>query len=176
MHIMVDLETLSTKPNAYIVSIGAVAFDSRGVHDEFYKVIKPTIHDDKFDVEMGTLQWWMDQPDEARKVFSDLHHEPLELVLTRFSQFVEKHLSKDDGVWGNGASFDNVILRNAYDTVGWKDHVPWKFWQDKCYRTIKGMRRDIPLDRIGTHHNAMDDAKSQAFHLINILDKMGIQL
>ena len=73
-------------------------------------------------------------------------------------------------MWGNGATFDNVILANAYRGAGLP--VPWKFWNDKCYRTIKGFFPQIKLQRIGTHHNAQDDAESQAWHLINMVGGM----
>ena len=37
-HLMVDLETLATSPNAQILTIGAVTFNPNGyeVYDEFY--------------------------------------------------------------------------------------------------------------------------------------------
>lgn len=44
---------------------------------------------------------------------------------------------------------------------------PWAFWNDRCYRTLKA-RSELKIARTGTHHNALDDAKSQALHLITI--------
>jgi len=71
-----------------------------------------------------------------------------------------------DGMWGNGASFDNVILSETYLRLGMK--APWPFWKNKCYRTAKGMYPAVEINRSGTHHNALDDARSQAEHLIAI--------
>jgi exodeoxyribonuclease VIII len=50
----------------------------------------------------------------------------------------------------------------------------WEFWKDRCYRTIKNCYPDVPFDRRGTHHNALDDARSQALHLIAINEKYNI--
>lgn len=74
---------------------------------------------------------------------------------------------KDMRPYGNGASFDLSILKAAYDAVGLK--APWKFWDERCYRTIKNDYSQIePDERAGTHHNALDDAKFQALHAIKI--------
>jgi len=78
-----------------------------------------------------------------------------------------------DGVWGNGASFDNVILSEAYRRIG--SEAPWPFWKDRCYRTVKSMAV-VPMSRTGTHHNAIDDARDQALHLMTINDEWGIFL
>jgi exodeoxyribonuclease VIII len=47
--------------------------------------------------------------------------------------------------------------------------VPWRYSSSRCYRTVKNMRKDIVLERAGTHHNALADAESQAVHLMAIL-------
>jgi exodeoxyribonuclease VIII len=49
--------------------------------------------------------------------------------------------------------------------------VPWQFWNSRCYRTVKSLYPDNKLKRSGTYHNAVDDAESQARHLIELLAK-----
>ena len=66
-------------------------------------------------------------------------------------------------VWGNGATFDNVILRNAYQKTGLD--CPWPFWQDRCYRTLKNLAPDIDRPELGTLHQALNDATVQAQHM-----------
>jgi exodeoxyribonuclease VIII len=69
-------------------------------------------------------------------------------------------------IWGNGATFDNVVLRSAYASVGLKPH--WHFRGDKCYRTVINLLPEDKrpaFERHGTHHNALDDAITQARHL-----------
>lgn len=110
--------------------------------------------------------WWLKQSEEARSYFFNNDNAPsLMDALHRFSEFYNKH---NGMVWGNGAMFDNSILGNSYKRCGLD--VPWKFWNDMCYRTIKNMNKHIPIGRVGTYHNAVDDAESQALHLIKILN------
>jgi len=71
-------------------------------------------------------------------------------------------------LWGNGSTFDNVILSNAYRAIGVKQ--PWDFWNDRCYRTLKSLYPHVKLERSGVAHNALDDAKSQAMHAVRIIN------
>jgi DNA polymerase III epsilon subunit-like protein len=166
-NIMVDLETMGNGSTAAIVAIGAVKFSAKGLGlEEFYEVI-----DLNSSVQAGltidpdTLMWWMKQSDEARKALTG-KNVPLFKALKEFSRFVGN--SGEAKIWGNGASFDNPILANAYRAVNLEQ--PWRFWNDRCYRTVKSLLGNgIPMERVGDHHNALDDAKSQALHLIKIL-------
>ncbi len=170
MHMMIDLETMGTRPNAPILAIGGVAFDSNGIHDERYATVEfETAIDEGGVICPHTVMWWMKQSDEAR---AELTKEEggmsiawaLKDFRTWFDSTAYKHGCS--GVWGNGASFDNVILAESYRRM--KMAVPWPFWKDKCYRTVKNMYPGVEFDRSGTHHNALDDAKTQAEHLIRI--------
>ena len=162
-HIMLDLETLGNNPNSVIVAIGAVAFDSNGITDEFYCAVdSESCVQSGLTMDASTVEWWMEQSVEARAVFADENKVSIQQALLNFSEFC----GKDDFVWGNGASFDNVILSNAYKKC--RLPQPWMFWNDRCYRTIKSIYRNLALQRIGTYHNALHDAESQARHLIEI--------
>jgi inhibitor of KinA sporulation pathway (predicted exonuclease) len=44
----------------------------------------------------------------------------------------------------------------------------YKFWNERCYRTVKNQYPDVKLTRTGTYHNALDDARTQAEHLVQI--------
>jgi hypothetical protein len=168
-HIMVDLETLSTRCNAAIIAIGAVKFDEdKGVYAKFYQAVTPLeVNDPDFHVSSDTLNWWSKQSEEARAVFTDPNAVNIWVALKAFSDWVEKDTDKKDvRLWGNGASFDNAILSTAYVLSGWMKQ-PWEFWNDRCYRTIKNVAvKQVPLERIGTYHNALNDAESQAEHLL----------
>jgi exodeoxyribonuclease VIII len=177
-HLVVDLETLGTVPGCSILSIGAVFFDGENLGDEYYKVIhrrsciEAGLHEDP-----DTIAWWNKQSIEATQVLRDAELDgqySLKGVLTEFTEFIKR----DTGVkvYGNGADFDNPILACAYRAVGMKQG--WLPYNGRCYRTIKNMAINVPkLVRVGTYHNALDDAKSQALHLIEILKlNPGIQL
>jgi len=165
MHVMIDLETMGTRPNAPIIAIGAVMFDGTKAHDEFYVNVDlaSAVDDSHAVVDPKTVLWWMDQSGEAR---SSLREDKKE-ILTALYEFREwLKPVKPEGVWGNGASFDNVILSETYKRMGLEP--PWPFWTDRCYRTMKNMYPQVEMERVGTHHNALDDAMSQANHLIKI--------
>ena len=162
MHIMIDLETMGTRPNAPIVSIGAVTFNAAGIGSEFYRNVdlKTSVAGGGV-IDPSTLMWWLRQDAPAREALTDEEGVAITYALDDLSKFLAFGI---DGVWGNGASFDNVILSETYTRAGMQ--CPWPFWKDKCYRTVKGMYPDVTLERSGTHHNALDDARTQAEHLI----------
>jgi hypothetical protein len=173
--VMIDLETLGNRPGCAILSLGAVGFDpkqgeiSDGV--PFYAVINTdscVCAGLGFDRE--TLDWWGRQAVEARTVLEaarSLNSFQLATVLERFELFLNEFGGKKSvRIWGNGADFDNPILAAAYRAIG--KEVPWSFWNSRCYRTLKILYPDVPLKRTGTHHNALDDAKTQAMHALEI--------
>lgn len=169
-HIMIDFETWSTHPNAAPRSLGAVAFTNFGLTgEEFY------VNIDELDVkEKGlhflpaTIDWWSKQSDEARQAL-ETDQQSLMDALTKFSRWV-----RDIGgthVYGNGADFDNPILRSCYNAI--EADMPFKPYNGRCYRTIKSFAGVPKMEqRAGTHHNALYDAKSQAEHIILIRNFM----
>lgn len=163
-HIMVDLETLGRAPGCSVISIGAVAFTAAGLGEEFYVSIDPASCE-AFGLSTcpETLAWWSAQSEDARRVFTE-DKVSLPEALQAFRAFYLRH----DGarLWGNGVDFDNAILQACYDRTG--EEAPWKFWNNRCFRTLRGLRPHIPFSRIGVYHNALDDAKTQAVHAIAI--------
>lgn len=165
-HVMVDLETLGNNSNSAILSIGAVAFDLR--EDEeftntFYAVVDPqSCIDVGLKMDVSTVMWWMKQSDQARKAF-EKEGSGIVAALHQFTQWYPKGAK----FWGNGATFDNVILSNAYAAC--KIKKPWGYTDDRCYRTVKALYPDVKVERVGVYHNAVDDAVTQAKHLVAML-------
>lgn len=175
-NVMVDLETLSARPNAAIVSIGAVEFNYEGFNEDnpFYEEVDLSYYDETryFDKNTETIKWWMKQSEEVRESLNGTMH--LKSVLQMFSQWVKTNANgRSVRVWGNSSSFDNVILRIAYEHFGMTP--PWKWWGDRCYRTVQNMFVQ-PYEHLGTSHNALDDAASQAAHLVKLCKKYGLKL
>lgn len=167
-NVMLDLETMGTNNNAAIIAIGAVAFDFEGnLGEEFYWTVwlDSSVKAGGV-IDASTVLWWMQQSDEARKEFA---HGALDekYVLEKLTDYLNRY--DDVKIWGNGASFDNVILANAYRRNDL--NIPWKYYNDRCYRTMKNLAPHIKMEREGTHHNALADAISQAKHLQRILAK-----
>lgn len=169
---MVDLETLGSVPGCAIVAIGAVACTYEGhVTDEFYLVVSREscaawgLHEDP-----DTLAWWDRQSPEARSVLAMSSDPEVTLgvrdALDELNRFVKRQPGRPL-VYGNGSDFDNAIIAAAARATKLK--LAWPFWQNACYRTEKRKAPWIHLERTGTHHNALDDARSQAEHLVRLL-------
>jgi len=169
---MLDLETASTMNNACLLSIGAYRFnlsepqtlDQIEDSQKYYRVIDlQSCLDVGLEVDGPTIYWWMSQIDSCRKSAMN-RPVTIQLALMAFRDWltVNQYL-----IWGNGATFDNVILRNAYEAC--KIPTPWHYTRDMCYQTFKNFfGKGIPFERIGTHHHALDDAISQGLHLQKI--------
>ncbi len=170
--IMLDLESLDNTPTSVITQIGAVSFTKDGIINRLQIYVDPESCQERgLTISASTVLWWLKQSDAARKHF-ETKGDRLAMALTKCTQFFNAELDKDGSVWGNGSDFDNAILRNAYKMVGTEE--PWKYWQNACYRTIKGCLKQIPCDPFGTAHVAVDDAEKQARHLIKIAQMTGL--
>ena len=169
---MIDLETLDTKSSAVILSIGAVAFDEENFLGEFYTVVNTeSCVSAGLTISESTQNFWEEQAKnniEAAKILdmSELEITPtISSALLLLSNFCNQY--PDVKVWGNGASFDNAILAYAYTSMSMD--IPWMFFNDRCYRTINSIYKDVSKSGfIGVKHNALDDAKNQAVHLLAI--------
>ena len=170
--VMLDLETMGNGNNAALVAIGAFKFDLHNpqpfeaIEEEqkFYRGVDlASCVRAGLEIDASTVIWWLKQSDAARSAIGA--GIPLDLALAHFTQFMA---GAKFSLWGNGATFDNVILRNAYNKL----HLaaPWHYTDDSCYRTMKNQfGRAVGMNRVGTAHNALDDAISQALHLQKIM-------
>ena len=166
-NIMIDLETLGTKPDSAILSIGAVTFDEDGIGSEFYvnTDLESQLNDfHKRKIDSGTFYWWAEQSSEAGKSLKN-DRRTLGDALSMFEFWLMNNADLDNvKVWGNGADFDNVIITSAFGCQ------KWKFWNNRCFRTFLAITN---ADRVKpvTAHNALDDAKAQAQTIINHWNK-----
>ena len=162
-HIMIDLETLGTKPGSVILSIGACVVGDTG--NSFYRALD-IVSCEAFGltIDAATVKWWMSQDMAARQEFVNGEAVTLDKALKAFSKWVGKQ-GNLRGIWGNGATFDNVLLRCAYEAAGLPP--PWSYRQDRCFRTMRE-ERPVPEDLVtlpGVRHHALDDALWQAKYL-----------
>ena len=169
--IMLDLETMGNGSNAAIVSIGAVRFDvETGVTDLFHKGVdlESSVSNGGI-MDASTVMWWLGQSREVQEKLMSLEKVFLLCALSGFAVWATKDgTAPVDEIWGCGATEDNVWLANAYKRNNCR--APWTFKADRCYRTMREMFRDIPKPEfVGVKHDALDDAKHQALHLIEIL-------
>ena len=163
-NVMLDLETMGTRPGSVIVSVGAIEFDPKSAQlgRTFYNTCSiQSAVDVGLAMDPETVTWWLSQSEDARKELTKAKGD-LKSVLTSFAHWVF-HCGKDVKLWGNGSDFDNALLAEAYRRID--QPIPWKFWNNRCYRTMKSLFPGVKLEREGTHHNALDDAIYQAKHL-----------
>ncbi|HHC1926135.1 TPA: 3'-5' exoribonuclease [Klebsiella pneumoniae] len=182
VHVMVDLETMGKKHNAPIVAIGAVVFDpaTGSIGESFYKVVclESSVNWGAV-IDPSTVIWWLKQSSEARSAIVNDDAIPLQDALLQFREFISDNVaggSKKAQVWGNGASFDNSILRSSYDCIA--EDYPWEYWNDRDVRTMVELGQAISFDPKttipfeGSRHNALADAIHQARYVSAIWQRI----
>ncbi|HAX9232450.1 TPA: exonuclease, partial [Escherichia coli] len=133
-HLMIDLETMGKNPDAPIISIGAIFFDPQtgDMGPEFSKTIDLETAGGVID--RDTIKWWLKQSREAQSaIMTD--EIPLDDALLQLREFIDENSGEFFvQVWGNGANFDNTILRRSYERQGIP--CPWRYYNDRDVRTI----------------------------------------
>jgi len=166
-HMMIDLETMGTRVDAPVLSIGAVMFEpSTGeLGDEFYVAIDPESALLHGKLSGSTLKWWMAQSDAARKAAMAGSVSAGNALADLESFYIGQGWS-DIRVWGNGATFDISILEAQYYSWRGNKGAPWGFRNVRDCRTINelavGLVGDTPRPATNVAHNALDDAIYQA--------------
>lgn len=159
-NVMLDLETMGTNNDAAIIAIGACEFNATAIGERFYCVVDLATSTGKIDA--STVYWWLQQSAEAREaILADPKLSERD-ALIKFAEF----LPTGTKLWGNGATFDNIVIRSAFKRHGLV--TPWSFRNDKCYRTINSMFTAPRAERTGVHHHALDDAIFQARRMIEL--------
>ncbi|CUA50023.1 exonuclease from phage origin [Escherichia coli] len=175
-HLMIDLETMGKNPDAPIISIGAIFFDPQtgDMGPEFSKTIDLETAGGVID--RDTIKWWLKQSREAQSaIMTD--EIPLDDALLQLREFIDENSGEFFvQVWGNGANFDNTILRRSYERQGIPS--PWRYYNDRDVRTIVELGKAIDFDARtaipfeGERHNALDDARYQAKYVSVIWQKL----
>jgi exodeoxyribonuclease VIII len=180
--IVIDIETLGTRPGCVILEVGACAIDPRAGEitanfsrrlDEFFtRGLEPPTAD-----AAGTIAWWLGP--ETIDTYRALLQRGLPGVaapdprnprgpLDEFRDWtLDQTAGHDPGqirVWGNGPQFDLVILQSAFDRYGVE--CPWHYRQERCARTaleLAGCERgSVPWAERGPRHRALNDARHEA--------------
>ena len=173
IHAMIDLETLSTNPEAVVLTFGGVKFDANSTmspYDELYFRV-----DVDSQTAMGrhvmqdTLDWWSKQPKEiSEEALSDKDR----IALPDMIKAINKWCVGVDVFWCQGPLFDYAIMQNLYTQMGHPQ--PWNYWQIRDSRTLFSL---VPRDtskRQG-HHNALQDCIYQARKVQQVYKQLGIK-
>lgn len=181
VNVMLDLETLGTKPGCKILQIGACTFEdtpsSRNLRQTF-EVTIDRVAQSRLVEDGPTLDWWEKQDvfaklrvfggktfiGDAFKQFGDWISE----LKTQYSSVPGK--GADIIIWGNGATFDAPILGYAMEQYGYV--IPWNFRKERCFRTLAALEIVEAPDFVGLKHTALTDAVYQAEYAEKIFTQL----
>ena len=175
MDIMLDIETLSTRPESVVLTLGAVKFDpwATDVDTDSGLYVRCNVDEQ---INMGrhiqdeTLEWWGKQAEDVREeALGDHDRTGMNSMLDQLNRF----LVGSNNIWCQGPAFDIVILENLYRQM--ERPTPWQFWQIRDSRTLFGVHGD-PRDKGAKGaHNALIDCYYQARAVQQVYKKQGIE-
>lgn len=169
-HRMIDVETLSTRQSAVILSIGFCDFDSEepvfSGESQFYLLDVDDQLRHGRTVDFSTIKWWNSQSEAARReVFLEGPRSKLVPVLMTLAASCKNF----DCVWSHGSNFDLAILENAAESYGINLNL---FKRVRDTRTLAHavslLDRKLPAEnrikRVSSDlaHSAKEDAIAQA--------------
>lgn len=158
---MLDLETLSTRPDAAILTFGACKFSPYRKHDIVDGIYLRISVDAQIalgrHVDDNTVEWWGRQADDVRE---EALGDGNRISLEQFTQELNRFIVGCDNIWAQGPVFDIVILENLYRQLGLP--CPWQFWQIRDSRTLLSTHGDPRDKNKAGLHNALEDCVSQA--------------
>lgn len=174
--IMLDLETMGTGYNAPITSIGAVAFSFIGTEpvEELPHFWRNVDLESSMEAgarpDAGTIMWWLEQGDQARRDLVNPPPVPLEFALREFSRWWTN--LRIQNVWAH-ATFDPPVMASSYRLVG--REAPWHRRGTRDLRTVEDIATRVGVDAYKikkdledesmTNHNALADARWQVTYV-----------
>ena len=143
IHGMIDLETLSTRPDATVLTLGAIKFDPYTDSEPHAGLYLRVDVDEQSElsrhVDEGTLEWWGRQDE---KIKDEALGDEDRVSLNSMVKQLNKWCVGIDELWCQGPLFDYAILQNLYAQLG--QPVPWNYWQIRvqelysiCYQKIQ---------------------------------------
>ena len=176
-HVMVDLETLGTKPNSLMLTIGAIRFnpwlDDLATPLEDMDTFYRRVDLDSFNgldhgIDDATLEWWGRQSDDVREeAFSEDNRHSISNVLADFHRWC----GGIDAIWANGTGFDLNILEHFSREL--QRGVAWQYWQARDARTLYALVPGLERPR-GAAHHALWDCWSQVVGVQRSFNALGI--
>ena len=174
IHAMIDLETLSTNPNAVILTVGGVKFDPttqmKPYSEMYFRVDVDSQTNMGRDVMQDTVNWWSKQPKQiSDEAFSDDNR----ISLDEMVKSINKFSVGVDVFWCQGPLFDYAILQDIYKQMG--HPAPWQYWQIRDSRTLFSLvPRDLNEKRKDLH-NALEDCRYQAKKVQKVYRQLGVK-
>ena len=169
--VMLDLETLGTRPDTVILTLGAVKFDPFDAEGDFGPGIYMRLDIEEQlrlgrTVDDSTIEWWAQQDSIVRdEAFYGGERDDLDTLHRELNRF----LVGVGDIWCQGPVFDIAILEDLYRSRNWG--LPWSFWQIRDSRTLFSVHGDPRIKGRDQAHNALVDCIYQAQGVQTILTK-----
>ena len=179
LHIVLDIETLSTRSNAAITQIGLADFIEGEDHilSSGSMAIDPSQYESRafreaFDISFDTVMWQAKLPEhlQPRVGLGGYLSDALVVMVEHISG--RRFEYENVRVWGNGPHFDAVIIEHAFDFFGMTP--PWGYNHLRDVRTaceLMGVKWKDFLDP-ATAHDAEADAVAEARGLIQAFQRV----
>lgn len=144
--VLIDLETLGTKPGCVILSCVAVGLNRKGEDNDRQPKIKVVFSMTQQMLiglvpDQNTLSWYLkDKKGQLQEIKdSGASVEELKDALSRLTEFFNRVLqgNKNACIWGNDANFDVEILFELFKRVLPDSAFPFKYYKYMNVRTIK---------------------------------------
>lgn len=171
-HLMLDIETLGTRPGAVILSAALVRFS-----DEAHTSLVLNVPEQEalgLVSDPSTLAWWRDQEASAPGAWAAATANPLPVraALEHLAAWIAWAAGGQEAlIWCHGATFDCPLLEHLYRVAGVS--VPWAFWAVRDTRTLYDLAGVNVRDfAVPPPHIALNDAIGQtraANHALQIL-------
>ncbi len=173
--VMLDLETLGTRPDCVILTLGAIKFDpfsdkEPGPGIYFRMDIEDQLSKGRT-VDDSTIEWWAQQDPRVREEAMGESGDRIDVAKLKYE--LNKFLVGVDYIWAQGPAFDIVILEDLYRSQGWG--FPWHFWQIRDSRTLFGVHGDPREKGRDQAHNALMDCYYQAIGVQQIYKNLNIK-
>ena len=172
---MLDIETLGTRPQSVVLTVGAVKFDPYASDVDTDDGLYVRIDVDQQialgrHVHQDVIDWWGRQAEDVREEALGEHERD---SVSSFLKKLNKFLVGADNIWCQGPAFDAVILEDLYRDMEFP--TPWNFWQIRDSRTLFKTFGDPRDKNAKGAHNALIDCYYQATAVQQIYKQQGLK-
>ena len=166
VHIVIDIETLSTDKRTAIIEIGAVL--AMGTEsDKLSLAVKPSSFSGKpYDIDVETISWH-EKIHTGYLERMEAEGDDIETAMQKFCDWIRPYAENFEvHMWSQGKDFDFPILEYALRTCGHK--LPWAYSRVHCLRDLVWLN---PVTRLKNRpdelpqHEALSDAMYEAMQL-----------
>ena len=170
--VTLDIETLSLKPNAVVISISAIVFDPFMINDHFddnpkLDLLLDINEQESRHIQEETVDWWLKQDKTVQeKLFSLNNRVSVNDALDQLTKFCWLK----ERVWCQGPTFDMTILQNLYDE--YHKCLPVEYWRIRDSRTLLDL---IDVNQPIVTHDSLNDCIRQTMGIQQVLKKLNIK-